>query len=411
MANSNKHLLVQKFGGSSVSSPQHIKRVARRVIETKRKGYRVVVVVSAMAETTDELEGLASRISNHPPEREMDMLLATGEQISISLLAIAIHSLGEEVVSLTGSQVGILTDTAHTKAKIVNIDVRRVKRALEQERIVIVAGFQGRTLEDEITTLGRGGSDLTAVALAKALDAKVCEIYTDVEGIYTADPRYVPEARKLKTISYDEMLEMAALGSQVMQSRSVEMGKKYNVPIVVRSSLNNKEGTLITKENPAMESVLVSGVALDEREAKVTLFSVPDRPGVAARVFKKLADSNINVDMIIQNKTETKSTDISFTVMKKDFRRTKPVIHRIAKRVGTREISFDEKIAKVSIVGVGMRSHSGVASTMFDTLAKKKINIEMISTSEIKISVVVKQSKGKVALRAIHNAFKLHLRK
>lgn len=406
-----KKVIVQKYGGSSVGSPEHIKRVAGRVIAAKRKGYRIVVVVSAMADTTDELETLAEQISSNPPEREMDMLLSTGEQISISLLAMAIHTQGEEAISFTGPQVGIVTSKAHTKARIETIDCRKVEKALRAGKIVIVAGFQGRTEEDEITTLGRGGSDLTAVALAKALQADACEIYTDVEGIYTADPRIEPKARKLKTISYDEMLEMASLGAQVMYSRSIEVGKKYNVPIVVRSSMSNKEGTLITRENRSMEQVLVSGVALNEKEAKVTLFAVPDRPGVAARIFKKLADADVNVDMIIQNKTETNSTDISFTVFKKDLKRSTGVVKKIAKNIGAKGVVVDEKIAKVSIAGIGMRSHSGVASAMFEALAKKKINIEMISTSEIKISVVVSQSKGKEALRALHSAFKLHLLK
>jgi aspartate kinase len=404
-----KSVLVQKFGGSSVGSPELIERVAERVIAAKRKGYRVVVVVSAMADTTDELEALAARISKNPPEREMDMLLSSGEQISIALLAMAIHTRGEKAISFTGPQVGIMTDRSHTKAKIIGIDARRVEKALRAGKIVIVAGFQGRTQEDEITTLGRGGSDLTAVALAKALQAETCEIYTDVEGIYTTDPRIEPRARKIKTISYDEMLEMASLGAQVMQARSVEVGKKYNVPILVRSSLNTKEGTLITKEDRSMESVIVRGVTLTANEAKVTIFSVPDKPGVAAKIFKHFAEKDINVDMIIQNKTATQATDISFTVFKKDLKRAMPVVREAARLVHAKGASFDGKIAKVSIVGIGMRSHSGVASAMFSALAKKKINIEMISTSEIKVSVVVKQSKGKEAVRAIHQAFKLYL--
>jgi aspartate kinase len=362
-----------------------------------------------MADTTDELITLAEQISKNPPDREMDMLLATGEQISISLLAMAIHEQGIQAISFTGPQVGVVTDTEHTRAKIVKIKGTRIKEALEKEKIVIVAGFQGRTAEDEITTLGRGGSDLTAVALAQALKADVCEIYTDVDGVYTTDPRIEPQARKLKTISYDEMLEMASLGAQVMQARSVEVGKKFDVPILVRSSLNYEEGTLITKEDRSMESVIVRGVALNEKEAKVTIFAVPDKPGIAARVFKRLADAAINVDMIIQNKTATKATDISFTVMKSDLARSMPVVKEVAREVEAANVSFDENIAKVSIVGIGMRSHSGVASAMFDALAKEKINIDMISTSEIKISVVVEQSKGKDAVRVLHKAFELHL--
>jgi aspartate kinase len=402
-----KKLIVQKYGGSSVGTPERLKNVARRVVETASKGCRVAVVVSAMADTTDDLIQLAGQICEDPPEREMDMLLATGEQISIALLAMAIHTRGGHAISFTGPQVGILTSKAHTRARIVAIDASRVKRALEAEKIVIVAGFQGRTEEDEITTLGRGGSDLTAVALAKALKADVCEIYTDVDGVYTTDPRIEPRARKIKKISYDEMLEMASLGAQVMQARSVEVGKKYDVPIMVRSSLNNEEGTLITKEDRSMESVIVRGVALNDKEAKVTMFAVPDRPGVASRIFKRLADSDINVDMIIQNKTATRATDISFTVMKSDLKRTMPVVREVAQSVGAKDVSFDEAIAKVSIVGIGMRSHSGIASKMFDALARHQINIDMISTSEIKISVVVEQSKGREAVRALHEAFEL----
>jgi len=405
-----RKIIVQKFGGSSVANPDRIRRVAERIVRSQKKGYQVVVVVSAMADTTDELETLAEQISKHPPEREMDMLLASGEQISISLLAMAIHTLGKKAISFTGAQVGIMTDRSHTRARIVDIDCRRVKRALEEGNIVIVAGFQGHTADQEITTLGRGGSDLTAVALAKVLGAEACEIYTDVDGIYTTDPRVEPRARKLKTISYDEMLEMASLGAQVMQSRSIEVGKKYDVPILVRSSLNQEEGTLITKEDQSMESVIVRGVALNEKEAKVTIFAVPDRPGVASKIFKKLADNDINVDMIIQNKTATRATDVSFTVFKSDLKRAIPVVRAIVRLVGAENVSFDEDVAKVSIVGIGMRSHSGVASAMFDALAKKKINIDMISTSEIKISVVVKQSKGKEAVRVLHNAFKLYLK-
>jgi aspartate kinase len=402
-------VVVQKYGGTSVGSPEKIQRIAKRIIQRKKKGDKIVVVVSAMADTTDELEGLAEKISANPPEREMDMLLSTGEQISIALLAMAIHSLGEDAISFTGSQVGIVTSKDHTKARIQNIDCRRVKKALANNQVVIVAGFQGRTDDNEITTLGRGGSDLTAVALATALKADLCEIYTDVDGIYTTDPRIEPRAKKLKTISYDEILEMSSLGAQVMYSRSIEVGKKYNVPILVRSSLNQNAGTLITKENPKMEKVLVSGVTLNEKEAKITVFGVPDKPGVASKLFKKLADGDFNIDMIIQNMTGDKTTDISFTVFKKDLKRVTPVVKKIAKAIKAEGVTFDEKIAKVSISGIGMRSHSGVASSMFDALAKKKINIEMISTSEIKISVIVEQSKGKAALRALHSAFKLHL--
>ena len=400
-------LIVQKYGGSSVADVARIKRVARRIIAAKRKGNKLVVVVSALGDTTDELLDLAKKITHEPQERELDMLLATGEQVSVALLAMAIHHEGVKAVSFTGPQVGIITDRFHTKARILHITTDRIREALRAGNIVIVAGFQGETESGEITTLGRGGSDLTAVALAKALGAKRCEIYTDVDGIYTADPRICPDARKLDVVSYEEILELASLGAQVMHSRSIEVGKKFNIPIVVKSSTQNGKGTLITKENRKMEDVVVSGVALQQNEAKVTIFRVPDRPGVAAKIFKTIADANINVDMIIQNKTETKTTDISFTVIKSDLHRALRVFREAAKEVGAEHVSADENIAKVSVVGVGMRSHSGVASKMFGALAKHKINIEMISTSEIKISCVVEGRKGKEAVRAIHKEFGL----
>jgi aspartate kinase len=400
-------LIVQKYGGSSVADAARIKRVARRIIAAKRKGNKLVVVVSALGDTTDELLDLAKKITHEPQERELDMLLATGEQVSVALLAMAIHQEGVKAVSFTGPQVGIITDRYHTKARILHITTDRIREALRAGNIVIVAGFQGKTESGEITTLGRGGSDLTAVALAKALGAKRCEIYTDVDGIYTADPRICPDARKLDVVSYEEILELASLGAQVMHSRSIEVGKKFNIPIVVKSSTQNGKGTLITKENRKMEDVVVSGVALQQNEAKVTIFRVPDRPGVAAKIFKMIADANINVDMIIQNKTETKTTDISFTVIKSGLHRALRVFREAAKEVGAEHVSADENIAKVSVVGVGMRSHSGVASKMFGALAKHKINIEMISTSEIKISCVVEGRKGKEAVRAIHKEFGL----
>ncbi len=400
-------LIVQKFGGSSVANAERIKRVAKRVVETKRKGNRLVVVVSALADTTDDLLALAAQISDHPNEREMDMLLATGEQVSIALLSMAIQQLGEKAISFTGPQVGIITDKTHTKARILDINTNRIDHALKAGNIVIVAGFQGKTVTEEITTLGRGGSDLTAVAIAKALKAKYCEIFTDVDGIFTADPRIVPDARKLDRISYDEILELASLGAQVMQSRSIEVGKKFNVPIYVRSSLNHTEGTLITKETVKMEDVVVSGVALNTNEAKITIFKVPDKPGVAAKIFKTIADHNINVDMIIQNKTQTASTDISFTVFKNELKRAMDAVWKAAKLVNAANVSCDEHIAKVSIVGVGMKSHSGVASKMFGVLAKNKINIDMISTSEIKVSCVIEGHKGKKAVQAIHKEFGL----
>ncbi len=400
-------LIVQKFGGSSVANAERIKRVAQRVVDTKRKGHKLVVVVSALADTTDDLLALAAQITDCPSEREMDMLLATGEQVSISLLSMAIQKLGEKAISFTGPQVGIITDKTHTKARILDINTDRIDAALKSGHIVIVAGFQGKTVTEEITTLGRGGSDLTAVALAKALKAKHCEIFTDVDGIFTADPRIVSDARKLNQVSYDEILELASLGTQVMQSRSIEVGKKFDVPIYVRSSLNHSEGTLITKETQKMEDIMVSGVALNQNEAKITIFNVPDKPGVAAKIFKIIADHHINVDMIIQNKTETRTTDISFTVFKNELKRAMEAVWKAAKAVGAENVSCDENIAKVSIVGVGMKSHSGVASKMFGILAKNKINIDMISTSEIKISCVIEGNKGKKAAQVIHKEFGL----
>ncbi|MBI1977437.1 MAG: aspartate kinase [Candidatus Omnitrophica bacterium] len=400
-------LIVQKFGGSSVANAERIKNVAKRVVRTKRKGVKLVVVVSALGDTTDELLDLVGQITDRPSEREMDMLLATGEQVSVALLAMAIHQLGEKAISFTGPQVGIITDPMHTKARILDINTSRIEKALREGNIVIVAGFQGKTVTEEITTLGRGGSDLTAVALAKALRAKHCEIYTDVDGIYTADPRVVPNAQKLDVMSYDEILELASLGAQVMQSRSIEVGKKFNVPIYVRSSMNDTPGTLIIKETRKMEDVVVSGVALNQNEAKITMFKVPDQPGVAAKIFKVIADHGINVDMIIQNKTQTKTTDISFTVAKSEIKKALEAVRKAARSVHAGPVTSDGHIAKVSIVGVGMKSHTGVASKMFGALARKRINIDMISTSEIKISCVVPGNKGKEAVRVIHQEFGL----
>ncbi len=400
-------LIVQKYGGTSVADPQRIKNVAKRVVEYKRKGYDLVVVVSALGDTTDELIELAYKITNDPPERELDMLISTGEQVSVALLAMAIDKLGLKAISFTGAQVGIITDGYHTKARILDINAKRIEEELKKGKIVIVAGFQGITLNQEITTLGRGGSNLTAVALAKTLGAKVCEMYTDVDGIFTADPRIVPEARKLDRISYEEMLEMASSGAQVLQARSVEFAKKFNVPIHVRSSFHNKPGTIISEEVKAMEDVVVSGVTLTKDEAKITICDVPDKPGVAAKIFKRLSDYNINIDMIIQNISRTRRTDISFTVPKTDLKKTLRVSKKVAREVGADGVISDINIAKISIVGVGMRSHSGIAAKMFGTLAKEKINIEMISTSEIKISCVVAKKSGEQAVRALHAAFNL----
>ena len=402
-----RKILVQKYGGSSVANPQRIIGVARRVLETQRRGYDVVVVVSALGDTTDELLELARQVCSDPSERELDVLMSTGEQISIALLAMAIQQLGGRARSFTGAQAGILTDGTHTKAKIVTITPRRVKEELAQGQIVIVAGFQGRNTQDEITTLGRGGSDLTAVALAKALKAELCEIYTDVDGVFTADPRIVPNARKLPTISYDEMLELASVGSQVMQARSMFVAKKYRVPMHVRSSFHKEAGTMITHETRAMENLLVTGVAVNKNQAKVTIQDVPDRPGIAGKIFKRLADGGINVDMIVQNVSHTRHTDISFTVFATDLAKTLKITRQVAGRLGCGPVTTDEQIAKVSVVGLGMRSHSGVAAQMFEALARRKINIEMISTSEIKISVVVRKAHAERAARALHRQFKL----
>lgn len=400
-------LIVQKFGGSSVANVDRIKRVAARIAKTRKAGHKVVVVVSALGDTTDDLIELASQITKNPSEREMDMLLSTGEQVSVALLALAVHEHGVKAMSFTGPQVGILTDKFHTKARILDVNGERIRKALKDDNVVIVAGFQGMTEAGEITTLGRGGSDLTAVALAHALKAEYCEIYTDVDGVYTADPRIVEDARKIEQISYDECLELASLGAKVMHSRSVEVGKKFNVPIYVRNSAHEGEGTLITKETKKMEDILVSGVALAEDEAKITLFQVPDKPGVAAEIFAILAKANINVDMIIQNKTQTNATDISFTVFKNELSKAMPAVKKLAKEMDVKDMTCDENIAKVSIVGVGMKSHSGIAARMFAALARKKINIQMISTSEIKVSCVIDAKHGKEALKEIHKEFGL----
>lgn len=403
-----KKIVVQKFGGTSVANTDKIINVAKRVVRYKRKGYDVIVVVSALGHTTDELLNLASRITKVPSEREVDMLISTGEQVSVALLAMAVHKLGREAISFTGAQVGIITDNTHTKARIIDVNARRIKEELKKGRVVIVAGFQGINVDQEITTLGRGGSDMTAVALAKVLKADTCEIYTDVEGVYTADPRIVKDARKLDKISYEEMLELASLGAQVLQARSVEVASKFNIPLHVRSSFSDKRGTFIIKEVKAMEEMLVRGVTLNKDETKVTICDVPDKPGIAGRIFGELAKCDINVDMIIQNVSRTGSTDVSFTVFESDLNKALKSIKEIAKKVGSKGVTFDRDIAKVSVVGIGMRSHSGVAAKMFKALAGRKINIEMISTSEIKISCVVKKTKGEEAVRALHKAFGLN---
>jgi aspartate kinase len=400
-------LIVQKYGGSSVADAQKIRGVARRVVETAEAGHGVVVVVSAMGKTTDGLLQLAHDVTPTPPEREVDMLLATGEQVSIALLAMAIHALGHKARSFTGEQAGIRTDAAHTRARIVGIDGDKVRRALDDGYVAIVAGFQGVTDEDDITTLGRGGSDLTAVALAAALRADVCEIYTDVDGVYTADPNIVREARKLDRISYDEMLEMASLGAKVLQSRSVEFAKKYAVPVHVRSTFKADPGTLVTREDRNMEAVVVTGIAHDRGQAKVTIRGVPDRPGIAAQVFGTVSDHGIVVDMIVQNVSRDGLSDISFTVPRADRPTVVATLEDVAKRIGAESVTFDDRIAKVSIVGVGMRSHSGVAARMFRALSREGVNIHMISTSEIAVSCVIEDKYTELAVRALHDAFEL----
>ncbi len=403
----DKDTIVQKFGGSSVANPERIKAVAERVIGYKNHKCDLVVVVSALGDTTDELIELSAQITDDPPKREMDMLMATGEQISCALLAMAIKSKGHDAISLTGAQVGIKTNRDHTRARIQKIETRRIRKALTKNQIVIVAGFQGVTHDDEITTLGRGGSDLTAVALSKALGACVCEIYTDVEGIYTTDPRIVKEARKIRQITFDEMLEMTSLGAQVMQSRSIEVARKYNIPLHVRSSFCEEDGTMIVKETDKMEEVVVRGVACNKQEAKITICAVPDKPGVAARIFTEISKAGVNVDTIVQNVSHTRLTDISFTVPKNSLTQALATTQTIAKKIGAGEVLHDKNIARVSIVGTGMRSHHGIAAKMFQALAENKINIEMITTSEISISCIIDQQSADMAVRTLHKTFKL----
>src|SRR5882672_11233546 len=400
-------LIVQKYGGTSAGNTERIKNVASRVARCRARGDQVVVVVSAMSGVTDNLIKLAKELMPLPSEREMDVLLATGEQTTIALTAIALHALGLPAVSLTGAQAGIVTDGVHTKAKIQNITPKRIHELLDQRNVVIVAGFQGQTIEGQVTTLGRGGSDLTAIALAAALKADLCQIYTDVDGVYTADPRIVPGAKKLDEISYDEMLELAGLGAKVMQSRSVEFAKKFGVVFEVRSSLNDNPGTLVKEETAHMEGVVVRGVALDKNQAKITLAHVPDKPGAAARIFNAIGAAAINVDMIVQTASHGASgaTDISFTTDKADLLKTRKVLEGIQAEAGFKEVVSAENIGKLSIVGVGMRSHTGVAAKMFESLAQAGVNIDMISTSEIKISVVIDLAKGEAAMKAVHAAF------
>jgi aspartate kinase len=402
-------LLVQKFGGTSVGDPGRIRAVAEHIVRTRRAGHDLVVVVSAMGKTTDDLERLAHEVSTDPSAREMDMLLTSGERISIALLCMAIIDLGEPAVSFTGSQAGIVTDTAHRKAKIVEIRGDRLREALADGSVAVVAGFQGMSTERNITTLGRGGSDTTAVALAAALDADVCEIYTDVAGVYTADPRIVPSARRLEHLSYDEMLEMAATGGRVLALRSVEFARNYRVPLHVRSSFTWEAGTWVqpATEEPGMEQPIISGVTHDTSEAKVTIFRVPDRPGIAAKLFRALADANLNVDMIEQNVSTDGHTDISFTVPKDELSRTTEIVDKVVVEIDAGGANYDPAVGRVSLVGAGMKTNPGVAAQMFETLAAEGVNIEMISTSTIRISCVVHEDDVERAVRALHATFEL----
>jgi aspartate kinase len=403
-------LIVQKYGGTSVGNPERIRNCARRILETQRAGNQVVAVVSAMSGVTDNLIKLAKEVSpeREPVEREMDVLLATGEQTTIALTAMAINALGGKAVSLTGAQAGISTDRVHTKARIVNITPDAVKQMLDEGNIVMLAGFQGETASGEITTLGRGGSDLTAIAMAAAIKADLCQIYTDVDGVYTCDPRVVKTARKIEEISYEEMLEMASSGSKVMQSRSVEFANKFGVRFEVRNSMNNNPGTIVKEESPGMESVVVRGVSLERNQAKVTIDDVADRPGISAAIFGAIASANIIIDMIVQNVSFDGITDISFTLSAADLAKAETALKAVISGLGDKaQLRTTSGIAKVSVVGIGMRSHSGVAAKMFKALADAKINIQMISTSEIKTAVIVDESEIENAARVVHTAFGL----
>ncbi|MDC8448181.1 MAG: aspartate kinase [Nitrospira sp.] len=400
-------LIVQKYGGTSVGTIERIHRVADRVAHAQREGHQVVVVLSAMSGETDRLIKLAHEVTTVPDERELDMLLSTGERITIALLSMELRGRGINARSFTGRQVGIMTDSAHTKARIARVTADRIKEALKQGVIPVVAGFQGINEQSDVTTLGRGGSDLSAVALAAALKADRCVIFTDVDGVYTADPNIVPAARRIDKIAYEEMLEMASLGAKVLQTRSVEFAAKFNVPVEVNSSFKEGKGTLVTKEDTDMEAAAVSGVTGDRNQAKITIVGVPDKPGIAARIFGPVAEAQINVDMIIQNMSQAALTDLSFTVPRADLKKAVPIIQAVAKDIEAKTVSVTEAIAKVSLIGVGMRSHSGVAAKMFEVLSREGINIMMISTSEIKISCVIDEKYLELAMRSLHSAFDL----
>ncbi|CAK8714083.1 MAG: aspartate kinase [Candidatus Electronema aureum] len=400
-------LIVQKFGGTSVGSTEKIKNVAKRVLRYQQQGHQMVVVLSAMSGQTDKLLGFAADMQRLPDLRETDMLLATGEQITIALLAMAIKEAGSDAVSLLGDQVRIITDAMHTKARIREIETELIKKHLDAGRVVVVAGFQGVTTEGDLTTLGRGGSDTTAVALAAALKADSCEIYTDVEGVYTTDPNICAEARKIDMITYDEMLELASLGAKVLEIRSVGLAKRYKVPLHVRSTFSENEGTWVVEEDRLMESMLVSGITYSRKEARITIRNVPDQPGVASKIFLPISNAGVLVDMIIQNTREGQMTDITFTVLRADYLRTMEILKETVKDIGAESVNGDESIAKVSIVGVGMRNHSGIATTMFQVMAHEGINIMMISTSEIKVSCIIAEKYTELAVRTLHTAFAL----
>ncbi len=399
--------IVKKFGGTSVGDVDRIQNVARVIKEDHDKGNQIVVVVSARSGVTNDLINRAKAINPHPADREMDMLLVAGEQETIALTAMALHALGVDAVSLTGAMAGIKTDRYHTRARIVSMDCKTLIEHLDSNRVVIVAGFQGAGEQGQITTLGRGGSDLSAIALAKGVDADLCQIYTDVDGVYTADPRIVPKARKLPEISYEEMLELASLGTKVMQARSVEFSNKFNVPFEVRSSFNNKPGTIVKEEVSSMEDVVVRGVALDKNQAKVMIANIPDKPGTAARVFRSLSEANVVVDMIVQNIGRNGVANLTFTVPRDDTHRATEAVEEVLKELGGGEVTLVGDIAKLSVVGVGMRTHSGVASQLFSALSDAEVNIQLISTSEIKISVVIKEDESDHATRVVHSAFGL----
>ena len=403
-------LIVQKYGGTSVGSTERIHNVAKRILETQRAGNQVVAVVSAMAGVTNKLIEMANEVScdNEPTEREMDVLLSTGEQTTIALTSMAINALGGKAISLTGAQAGIVTDGEHTKARISNISPDEVHRLLDEDHIVILAGFQGSSPDGRITTLGRGGSDLTAIAMAAAIDADLCQILTDVDGVYTCDPRIVENAQKINEISYDEMLEMASSGSKVMQSRSVEFAKKFGVKFEVKSSLNNNPGTIVTEEHPNMESVVVRGISIEKEQAKVTIENVSDEPGIAAKIFQAISESGVIIDMIVQNVSKTNHTDISFTLHRSDLKKAKQTIEAILTELSdTSSMETTDGIGKLSVVGIGMRSHSGVAAQMFEALANGSINIQMISTSEIKTAVIIQEEDLEKAANIVHEAFNL----